>query len=79
MKDFKDEIPGYIHNAEIAASLSSLNLSPGLSNIPENMLICYAKLIELGLIDPGENQLLEAWLDDLEAMAGRAPSRINSK
>lgn len=68
MRDFKDEIPGYLHNEVIASSLAALNLSTGIHNIPDNMIRCYRKLIELGLIDTSELQLLQAWLNDLAAM-----------
>jgi len=68
MKDFKDEVPGYLHNEAIASSLAALNLSPGTNNIPDNMLRCYHQLIQLGLIEASELQLLEAWLNDLAAM-----------
>jgi hypothetical protein len=70
MKDFKDEVSGYLHNETIAKSLDSLNLSPGIDNIPDNLLRCYKQLIELGLIDAAELQLLQAWIDDLAAMPG---------
>jgi hypothetical protein len=50
-----------------------LNLSAGIQNIPDNMLRCYRKLIELGLIDASELQLLEAWLDDLAALPNAIP------
>jgi hypothetical protein len=68
MKDFKDEVSGYLHNEAIATSLAALNLSAGIHNIPDNMLRCYQQLIELGLIDASERQLLQAWLDDLAAL-----------
>jgi hypothetical protein len=70
MKDFKDEVSGYLHNEEIANSLSILNLSAGIHNIADNMLRCYRQLIDLGLIDASELQLLQAWIDDLAAMPG---------
>jgi hypothetical protein len=34
------------------------------------MLRCYRQLIDLGLIDASELQLLQAWIDDLAAMPG---------
>jgi len=70
MKDFKDEVSGYLHNENIAKSLDALNLSPGIDNIPDNMLRCYRQLIELDLIDAAELQLLQAWIDDLAAIPG---------
>ncbi len=68
MKDFKDEVSGYLHNETIAKSLANLNLSPGVDNIPDNMLRCYKQLIELDLIDADELQLLQAWIGDLAAI-----------
>jgi hypothetical protein len=76
MKDFEDEVPGYLHNETIATSLAALNLSAGIHNIPDNMLRCYRKLIELGLIDASELQLLEAWLDDLAALPNAIPQPV---
>jgi hypothetical protein len=70
MKDFKDEVSGYLHNENLAKSLDALNLSPGIDNIPDNMLRCYRQLIELDLIDAAELQLLQAWIDDLAAIPG---------
>jgi hypothetical protein len=69
MKDFKDEVSGYLHNDTIAKTLDNLNLSPGIDNIPDNMYRCYKQLIELGLIDAAELQLLQAWIDDLAAIS----------
>jgi hypothetical protein len=72
MKDFRDEVTGYLHNDSIARSLASLDLSPGIENIPDNMLRCYRQLIALGVIEEQEIQLLQAWLADLAAMAAPA-------
>ncbi|MNR34419.1 hypothetical protein D3C85_1521910 [compost metagenome] len=67
MTDFKEEISGYTNNHQIIKSLSELSLKNGIDNIPENMILCYNKLMELGLIDPKELTLLEAWLLDIKA------------
>lgn len=68
LKDFQDEIPGYLHNGRIIAALKNVQLQRGKENIPANMRLCYRMIIDMGLIDPEEMQLLEAWLLDLQAI-----------
>lgn len=68
MKDFQDEIPGYLNNYKIADNLAGLSLLKGKENIPENLLICYQKLIDTGVILPEELTLLKAWLSDLQML-----------
>jgi hypothetical protein len=65
MIDFRDEILGYNHNAQIIKSLQELDLKEGIENIPENMMRCYKKLIELGFLNKQDIILLDAWLKDL--------------
>jgi hypothetical protein len=76
MKDFKDEISGYLYNEVIASSIAALQLSPGVDNIPDNMLRCYSKLIELDLIDGDELKLLQAWIDDLACIEVADPEAL---
>jgi len=66
IKDFSDEIPGYLNNNTMCKELQNLNLKAGTKNIPANLFSCYQKLIDLGLIDPHEMTLLNAWLEDLK-------------
>jgi hypothetical protein len=54
MRDFKDEIPGYVNNDEIQVAFDALTLKPGIQNIPDNMRQCYQKLVDMQLIDPKE-------------------------
>lgn len=68
MNDFKDEIVGYTHNADIVSQLMAIELQPGISNIPSNMRRCYERLIDLQVIDFSELSLLEAWLDDVASL-----------
>ncbi len=67
--DFEDEIPGYLHNCEIREALETLELLPGKEKIPDNLRICYQKLVDMSLIGAGELRLLDDWLDDIRAMA----------
>lgn len=65
MNDFRDEISGYYYNAKIMAHLTALDLKEGVAHIPDNMKHCYNKLIELGLVEKEEMNLLNAWLEDI--------------
>ncbi|MGD1808000.1 STELLO glycosyltransferase family protein [Dapis sp. BLCC M126] len=69
MKDFQDEVIGYINNQEISDILGCLKLASGLNNIPDNMIICYSKLIELGVVGENEMKLLESWFEDLSSFS----------
>ena len=66
--DFKDEIPGYLHNAEICQALQDLPLQPGKDKIADNLRICYEKLVSMAIIEAKELQLLDAWLEDIEKL-----------
>ena len=66
MRDFEDEVPGYLHNDKIRTALDSLDLSAGPDQLPEAMRICYRRLVEMSLIGEHELVLLNAWLADLK-------------
>ena len=66
MRDFKDEIPGYLHNDRICEELEGLELSGGVDSISSNLQICYSKLVEVGLVDSKEMELVDAWSEDLK-------------
>jgi len=66
MRDFSDEISGYMNNFKIVETLEKLNLKKGNAYLGENLLACYEALISLSLIDKKEIPLVEAWLDDLK-------------
>jgi len=67
MRDFRDEVPGYLHNAAICEALAGLKLAPGVERLGENLLACYARLVEMSLVGREELPLLAAWLEDLAA------------
>lgn len=66
MRDFAEEMPGYLHNERICERLAALKLLPGRDRIPENMRSCYAAMIELGVLPQQEMALLDAWLADFQ-------------
>jgi hypothetical protein len=67
MKDFEDEVPGYLNNDKIVDALSKLPLKSGDDEILNNLEMCYEKLISLGLIKPQEEALIQAWVGDLSS------------
>jgi hypothetical protein len=65
MRDFRDEVPGYLHNRAICEALDALQLRPGVESIGENLQTCYEKMVGMGWIEKQELELVEAWLRDL--------------
>ncbi|MFN2532437.1 MAG: STELLO glycosyltransferase family protein [Pyrinomonadaceae bacterium] len=65
LSDFRDEIPGYLHNAQICQALEALPLKSGVENIADNIRSCYEKLVSMNLVGQKEIELLDAWLSDL--------------
>jgi hypothetical protein len=68
LRDFKEEIPGYLNNATICRRLADLKLGEGCLRIPENLRRCYEMLVEGGFVANEELSLLDAWLSDLNAL-----------
>lgn len=66
MKDFADEIPGYLNNEKIQKILDAIKIEKGVSNIPDAMRVCYGRLVNEQIFDPRETVLLESWLTDLK-------------
>jgi len=64
--DFEQEIPGYLNNRRIVDTLAALELKPFA--LVENLTLCYEALIELGVVGAEERTLLNAWLNDLDAL-----------
>lgn len=64
LKDFEDEIPGYLQNDKIAAHLDDLPLS---SKDPLNNLVaCYESLVAAGFFPAEELKILSGWCRELE-------------
>jgi hypothetical protein len=66
LRDFEDEIPGYLHNRLICETLAQLELKPGAPHLPDNLRISYEALVRGGWLPEPELELLEAWLQDLQ-------------
>lgn len=66
MRDFSDEIPGYLNNAKIATALQELKLQAGTEYLGVNMRLCYQTLVAMNIVGRQELVLLDAWLHDTE-------------
>ncbi len=67
MRDFREEVPGYLHNKSMCEALATLELKSGVEDIGNNLLACYEKLVSIELLDRRELNLVSAWLEDLSA------------
>lgn len=65
IKDFRDEVPGYLHNVRIVEILSGLRLSPDPAGAANNVRACYEALIQAEIVPAREMPLLELWLREL--------------
>jgi hypothetical protein len=65
MRDFADEVPGYLYNRAIQTALDDLDVRPGGEHIPDGMRAAYELIVGKGLLKKEELDLLDAWLDDL--------------
>jgi hypothetical protein len=64
IKDFEDEVPGYVNNEKICSLLEKLPLQPGTQNICENLIRCYDALTTAGFVGKEEMLLVEAWVSE---------------
>jgi STELLO glycosyltransferase-like protein len=69
MRDFRDEVPGYLENRAICAALENLDLQPGVEHLGGNMRLAYRRLVEGKWLGEEELVLLDAWLADVENVA----------
>jgi hypothetical protein len=65
MKDFEDEIPGYLNNAKICNELGNLNIKGGKENMLDDLLTCYDMLTGKGFVGKEEDALVRAWCEDI--------------
>mgnify|MGYP000219814321 FL=1 len=65
LKDFEDEIPGYLNNYKICSELANLNIKGGKDNMLDDLLTCYDMLTGKGFVGKEEDELVRAWCDDI--------------
>ena len=66
-RDFMEEVPGYSNNEKIRIALKDLRFPAG-ATMRRMLESCYETLIRGGWVGAGEEALLAAWCDDLEAL-----------
>jgi hypothetical protein len=67
LKDFEDEVPGYLNNARICRLLEELDLKSGIINLGENLIRCYKMMVENNFVDRKEMKLVDDWIEDIGA------------
>jgi hypothetical protein len=67
LKDFEDEVPGYLHNNNIKKILDNLTLNKQPEAIGKNLIACYQALVQAGIMPKKEMPLVKAWVNDVTA------------
>ena len=70
MRDFADEVPGYLKNTQIMEILEGLTLKAGPENASGNLRKCYEALVAAKVFPETELPLVEAWIADVEKIQG---------
>ncbi len=65
MRDFEDEVSGYLQNDKIATLLNQLDLDKNPEAVGTNLLACYECLVANGIFPSQELPLVRSWLADL--------------
>jgi len=68
MRDFEQEIPGYLGNDKIRAVLGRTVLESGPNAAADNCHRCYEALVKANLVPAEEMSLLESWLSDVDRL-----------
>ena len=72
LKDFEDEIEGYLGNEKLRQILEDTELLGGPMNYRADLMSVYKNLIDGGLLKNSELESLGNWLDDVHAAGWRA-------
>jgi hypothetical protein len=65
IRDFRDEVPGYLNNMRIMEILTNLNLSADPAQCAANLGKCYEALIAAEIVPQKEMRLVELWIEAL--------------
>lgn len=68
LRDFEQEVPGYLQNHKIVQTLTALSLTSGPGNVADNLMRCYEALVAKSFIPDDELPLVKAWLADLDCL-----------
>lgn len=64
LKDFADEVSGYLNNDAIVEILSNLKLKVSEENMCENLLTCYQAIVDKNILPEMEIRSVKAWIED---------------
>ena len=68
MRDFEDEVSGYLGNKKIIKLLEEIELESGEQNLSANLWRVYEVMVNAGFFKEKELIYLEAWLNDLSEL-----------
>lgn len=70
LKDFEQEVPGYLNNDRIRVALEATVLRAGrdTGTVCDNLLRCYESLVGVGIFSAREMDLLRAWISDISGL-----------
>jgi hypothetical protein len=66
MRDFEEEIAGYLGNKRLVAVIEGLALTRGADAVGANLFRCYEELVRAGVFAEKEADMVKVWLTDLE-------------
>ena len=69
MHEFADVVVGYLNNRKIMELLLDVPMTGDPATMLDELVACYEKLIELGVVGAEERPLLKAWCTDIERLA----------
>jgi hypothetical protein len=70
LRDFEDEIPGYLHNETIRVILENLKLQKGrdVAVVCSNLHECYQALTAADIVGKDELRLVDNWVKDISTL-----------
>lgn len=66
LKDFEQEVHGYLNVDVIVETLQGLKLKQGEENICNNMLTCYQAIVDKGILPEMEMRSLNSWIKEIK-------------
>jgi len=78
LRDFEQEIPGYLGNNKIREVLENLQLSDKPRDAGKNLHSCYLALVAGGFVPEKEMVLVEAWLKDVPHCVAESGREVGS-
>lgn len=68
IRDFEQEVPGYLQNQQIVRTLTDLSLASGAGAVAGNLMACYEAMVAKSFIPAEELSLVKAWLADIDSL-----------